>query len=764
MKKVETVVLDIVEADRADAKEWPSRTITWSELIDWVEHPASVKECGGYVLGKFRGLRRVSRELVHRGALTLDVDHGWSGVPEAAMRLGWAVLWHSTYRSAPDQPRYRFIFPLSRPVTGAEYEIIAEHVAHRLGAEHFDRSSFRPNQFMWKPAHQRPEWYEHGRRDGVLLPVTQMLAEPLPELARPAPRRLRKKDPLLLNGAVGAFNRAHPDLDELIASYALPYDKVGDDLWRFRGSVSQPGMGPIQGADSLWYSHHGTDPACGQAVSAFDLVRIHLHGDADEGCSEDTPVNRLPSYGAMMETALADPATRSLQAADLFGDDGEGGESVPSPGRDWLMELELDKNSKVKDTVGNKDLILENDPFFQRLVFDIRRYARMVGLDPLPWEKRPRWDEGLSEADEANAKAYIERTYRMKLSKSETVDLIARAANSRWFDPVEDMLLSLEWDGIERIETCLPVAVHGPFERLAARMAVFGAVARALTPGCKTDFTLVLVGSEGLGKTRWVETMGLSPEWTVELKDIKNKDTWIDMSRAWIAYSDELSNMRRAEAEDLKSFLTRTHDNFRKPFERESKPQPRRAVVWATTNDAEFLRRQEGNRRFLPVRVVSDPSKLEPEYVRQVWAEAVAKYRDHPNPNELLYMSRAEEALARQHREGFTLEEPLVGQVAAYLAMTVPGDWDVCSLDFRREWWTSLRFSEPEKIEDPRVQTEVCAQAIWAEVLEGRGPIPERTAREITDALASQPDWVPGGVRQTRYGLQRVVVYRPGFM
>jgi len=53
----------------------------------------------------------------------------------------------------------------------------------------------------------------------------------------------------------------------------------------------------------------------------------------------------------------------------------------------------------------------------------------------------------------------------------------------------------------------------------------------------------------------------------------------------------------------LKSFLSKTEDRVRLPYEEETRTFPRQCVFIGTTNDAEYLRDMTGNRRFLPLRV-----------------------------------------------------------------------------------------------------------------------------------------------------------------
>ena len=62
--------------------------------------------------------------------------------------------------------------------------------------------------------------------------------------------------------------------------------------------------------DKFAYSNHATDPISGQLCNAFDLVRIHKFGEADLEAKEGTPVNKLPSWGKMMELAGSDENVR----------------------------------------------------------------------------------------------------------------------------------------------------------------------------------------------------------------------------------------------------------------------------------------------------------------------------------------------------------------------------------------------------------------------------------------------------------------------
>lgn len=150
--------LDIFTAPRKDSKTWTAGTISWDELKARGGSPDDKKECGGYVLGRFKGTHRTKGDLLDRCALTLDADD-----PDAtfldrvrAELDGTAAIIHSTFNSTAAKPRYRVIVPLARRATAAEYAATARHLMGRIG-QGFDPSCDQPERFMYRPSTQDPE-------------------------------------------------------------------------------------------------------------------------------------------------------------------------------------------------------------------------------------------------------------------------------------------------------------------------------------------------------------------------------------------------------------------------------------------------------------------------------------------------------------------------------------------------------------------------------------------------------------------------------
>lgn len=749
-------------APKRDSKHWTMDEISWDDLITWSENPGTRKEAGNYVLGSLvettvrhpgskkecTNLHRNKRAVVDRWALTLDIDHPKRDLfDELVLLWGHRALIHSTHSSTPDAPRYRFIIPLDRTVTPEEYSACAIAMMDKLGSAQFDSGSSEPERYMFKPAAQRPEWYEHAALDGPLYPVDELLQaydESLGDKPMPAPSRF-KRDPFDLDGVVGAFNRAYRDLDELIEAYELPYEHSGADRWHLTGARSVAGMGAV--TDGLFYSHHAGDPAGGQTCSAFDLVRLHRFGHLDEEAPLGTPVNRLPSHLETMELVQQDPRV----TAELVGADFDTELDDIAADDKWRAKIRMNTRGKVLDVVQNWDLIRENDPVFQALYFNELNLSVEIDGD-LPWRTYEEGRETFTNTDRAELMMYLEREYGFRPLRWYVDGLVDAKAAERRINPIRDYLDGLEWDGTPRLEECLPGVQPTAFTRMVARKSMVAAVARIFQPGCKWDHTLVLFGSEGLGKSFWMEKM--SRGYSAPLGRIGDKDTLIAMQRSWIMVSDEGHSLRKADAEIQKEFLTRTEDVFRLPYEREAQAHKRHCVIWSATNDEVFLRRQEGNRRFLIVHCEQrvDFAQLTDQYVDQVWAEAVHRYRN----GEVLFLDDMEAESAAAERERFIEEDALQGILESYLDTLVPDDWAQKSI-FDRQQWLEDHSNGLVRGTEPIMR--VCSVQLWTEAL-GRkfGEHKRLDLLTITESMKRIPGWAvkPGRHRVPNYGPQLV--------
>ena len=278
-----------------------------------------LKDVGGFVGGTIEGGQRKAGNIISRSLVTLDIDFGTAdtlGIVEDMM-AGTAWCLYSTHSHSSATPRYRLIVPLSRNVTPDEYIPIARRRAETIGIDIFDDSTYQPERLMYWPSAAQDGEFVFRSGEGEPADVENILASYTDwrDVSEwPVSKRVQRlaqshgnkqEDPTLKPGIIGAFCRAY-SISEAIETF-LPdvYEPTSkEDRYTFIGGTTEAGA--VVYEDKYLYSHHGTDPCCEREVNAFDLVRIHKYGHLDAQSSQDTPVNKLPSFVEMERFARAD--------------------------------------------------------------------------------------------------------------------------------------------------------------------------------------------------------------------------------------------------------------------------------------------------------------------------------------------------------------------------------------------------------------------------------------------------------------------------
>jgi hypothetical protein len=210
--------------------------------------------------------------------------------------------------------------------------------------------------------------------------------------------------------------------------------------------------------------------------------------------------------------------------------------------------------------------------------------------------------------------------------------------------PFREWLEKLEWDGTPRLEEFF-IKYCGspdtPFNREAGAKWLPGAVWRTMEPGCQVDYMVITQGPQGKGKSTLPDLLwGIDNVKTVLGKESQQKDDLSKYHMGKCVSFEEFDTMYTTNIGHLKGVITNRVDTFRKPYDVDNKSYRRSCVFYASTNKSIFLKRDDtGYRRFVVIRleqldfagVIADRDQL--------WAEAVAVYRNHNEAGTLFELS-----------------------------------------------------------------------------------------------------------------------------
>ena len=331
------LTISIGESKRST--HWVPKEVTWDQLVRKLQTPTvtdetvaeyaamskdqrgEIKDVGGYVGGRIEGGNRKAGSITDRQLVCLDADFGDLSLWDTwDVMVGKACLMHTSHSHTPQTPRLRFVIPLARAVTAAEYEPIARRIAEWLDINAFDDTTYEASRLMYWGScsrdaeyickvYESDEWIDPDEVLATYEDWHDMRSWPTSSRQTTAITKMGavQGDPLTKPGVIGAFNRAYT-ITEAIHQY-LPnvYEPCGDNRWTFTGGTTTGGAVTYDN-DTFIYSHHDTDPISKRLCSAFDLVRIHLYGNLDE--DSDAEIGELPSMNAMKNLCQNDERVR----------------------------------------------------------------------------------------------------------------------------------------------------------------------------------------------------------------------------------------------------------------------------------------------------------------------------------------------------------------------------------------------------------------------------------------------------------------------
>lgn len=767
-------LIDVAFGVSVRSKIWKNKKIKWTELVNKLSEPVKtnetyseylahskeeqgkIKDVGGYVGGYLRnGRRKPESNVSHRQLLTLDIDFAYLDFwDNFCIQFENAAVLHATHKHSDSTPRFRLVMPLSRECSPDEYAAIARKVAGYLNIELFDNTTFQTSRLMFWPSVSKDVEYYIQTQDGPWLNADEILASyedwrdsrswPTTEKRINEIKNSvdKQQDPHSKKGIIGAFCRTY-GISEAIEIFLSDVYEPTDDNNRFTYKLGTTAAGLVVYDDKFAYSHHGTDPCSNKLSNVYDLVRIHKFGHLD---TKEDYKGVSKSMEAMDVFAREDERVRLTigkerleNAKSDFADGVDLDIEIKEEDYNWMKDLKVDSKGKYLSSSSNINLIFSNDKYFKDAfkenLFDGKRYI----FKSMPWRKIQK-SEPIKDLDVACLRNYFDYAYEISTSLK-IKDGLTFAFQKKSFNPVQDYLNGLEWDGKHRVDNLL-IDYFGAddniYSKEAIRLALVGAVGRALDPGIKFDLVLTLVGPQGSFKSTFVSKLGGS--WYSDtFLTVNGKEALEQLQGVWIMEMAELSGLRKAEVESIKHFISKQEDSYRKAYAEVLETHKRQCIFIGTTNKKDFLRDPSGNRRFIPIdvnvnrvrkSVVDDLTQFE---IDQVWAEAVKLYKK----GEKLYMSKEANLIARHEQDRHSENDERKGIIEEYLEICLPDKWKEMDIYKRKDF-----FSDPLSQKGTNVRQYVCIAEIWCECLgKNKQDMDRYKTREINDIMKSLEGW-----------------------
>lgn len=350
------------------------------------------------------------------------------------------------------------------------------------------------------------------------------------------------------------------------------------------------------------------------------------------------------------------------------------------------QDLARNEKRKVIQSIENCVIVFHRDPILRGGICKNELTGRIDIVKDLGWMRYA--GNSITDLDECQIQLYLERNYGLRnyVNIDKAISIIA---SENRYHPIRKYLESLKWDGVKRIRYAMTKYLgveEDDYSESVMKLLLMAAIKRVYEPGCKFDIMVCLVGGQGVGKSTFFRFLAIKDEWfTDDLKKIDDEQVYRKMQGHWfIEISEMLALVNARSVEEIKSFISRTKETYKIPYETHPEDRPRQCIFVGTSNDMQFLPFDTtGNRRFAPVKV--HPERVEKhilaeeaesrEYFDQMWAEAMVIYRASNHHD--LKLSDEMEVYLKDMQVDFMPEDTNIGIIQEWLDTC--GEEYVCS-------------------------------------------------------------------------------------
>lgn len=323
----------------------------------------------------------------------------------------------------------------------------------------------------------------------------------------------------------------------------------------------------------------------------------------------------------------------------------------------------LDTNHNIKrNSIKNVVAILENDPLFKG-AFQYNEFSEENEITKDISELHIKKGNFIDAYDDEIAN-YIEsqEDYDHVFFDKNRIDSAINVVSRRnAFNPMLNYMNEAynKWDKKRRLDDFFPTflgVIKDETTILITHLWFMGGVAKVYKPLTKIDFSLDLVGGQGVGKTTILQRIAPLDLYTDQFNSFSNKDDIGNLIGMFIVNDDEMTASSNASFEEIKKFLTDKHFKYRPAYARHTREFTNKFIFARTTNNETYLKDKTGTRRFMPLMAhknlqkLSPVTDLTPEYVQQLWGEAVWLYKNAKDP---FILTKGQETLLENHRKNF---------------------------------------------------------------------------------------------------------------